>query len=67
MIKAKRYLGVIDAHPEDFQNFWQREDQAFAKLVRERERDREPRPWWLDSVSRTGFHCGLFTYHQEGA
>ena len=36
--KAKRYLGVIDAHPEHFQRFWKQQDHP--KPVRDRDRDR---------------------------
>jgi hypothetical protein len=42
IIKAKRYMGVIDAHPEHFQKFWLLENQSSHK-TRERERRRGDR------------------------
>ena len=43
--KAKRCLGVIDAHPEHFQEFWKQENQAGHKRAhsqhRSRDRDRD--------------------------
>ena len=44
IIKAKRFLGVIDANPEHFRQFWQREDLSFRNGGRQqslgRDRDR---------------------------
>jgi hypothetical protein len=40
IIKAKRFLGVIDAYPEHFQKFWEREDAAWRQRgAEDRSRD----------------------------
>jgi hypothetical protein len=49
---AKRYMGVIDAHPEHLKNFWKDEDQMFQKRMHERDRTRRDRDRGHDRWSR---------------
>jgi hypothetical protein len=55
IVKAKRYLGVIEGNRDHFQKFWDRENETFQRQVHEREQgerhrrhrdgDRDGRGW----------------------
>ena len=50
--QARRYMGVVDGHPEHFRKLWQNEDQdrRQAKTSRGAQRPRS-RPRWLEPMN----------------
>lgn len=61
IIKAKRYVGVIDAHPDHFCRVWQREDQELMQTQkRDERRSRDSRSGWRPESVKPFFNDDEF-------